>query len=107
MLPGADASCRFEVVGGGYLGIILLAGRPMAQPVEPEAASFTLLAPVEQLAAYLCGRTRLAPFVRFGHVTGDLVALSAVTGTFETASWHALAASIDPTEVADLLRTSP
>lgn len=104
LLAGADAACRFEMAGGGCLGIILLAGRPLAKAVEPDVASFTFSAPVEELALYLCGRTPLAPFVWSGQVTGDLVALSAVTGTFETGLWHSLAASVDPAELAALLR---
>lgn len=104
LLAGADAACRFEMAGGGYLGLALLGGRPLAQPVEPDAAGFTFSAPVEELAGYLCGRTPLAPFVWSGQVTGGLVALSAVTGTFETALWHSLAASVEPAELAALLR---
>lgn len=104
LLAGADASCRFEGSDGGCLGIMLLAGRPLAEPVERDVASFTFAAPVEELAVYLCGRTPLAPFVWSGQVTGDLVALSAVTGTFETGLWHSLAASVDPAELAELLR---
>ncbi len=106
MLAGADAACRFEGTQGGYLGIDLSGGRPTAASVEPGLANFTFSATADELAAYLCGRTSLAPFVRAGQVGGDLVALSAVTGTFETALWHSIGTALDPAELAEILRSA-
>ena len=106
LLPGANATCRFEADRCGYLGLVLVGGHPAVEPVEPDVASFTLSAGPHDLAAYLCGRTPLAPFVRAGQVSGDVVALSAVTGTFETALWHSIAAALDPAELVEFFHAS-